>query len=215
MQPGRAKLALEEGRRGEVAGDPAASGKEGHRGIGVRHADRERVELLVVLRAEFLRGGHLQGDRLVGDLHRGDRDLVRRAEVADRFHLRPPHHQLVGDVSQRADGSYRAGRVAGLRPQQHERRHTARGEIQLAGEQGVVDRVDRADLRPLHFEALETELRRAALDEALVAHDHERQEGEAVLLGDADPGAFGSHRAKGCEKHQRHEPENRSHARKS
>src|SRR6266851_870235 len=104
------------------------------------------------------------------ECNRGERSSRSRNGGDEKCAVIPPlPERSATAASGRADAAHRLRGTASLRPQQHERRHSARGEIELAGEKGVVDGADRAEPRPLHLELREPELLCPALDQALVA----------------------------------------------
>jgi hypothetical protein len=161
----------------------------GHR-VRVRHADAERVEARVVFIAVFLRSGDLQDDRRQGYLGRGHRDARLVAEIADRLDARIAGNHRHVDVGNVRHGE-RLGRcAAAARPQCGERRRADRDEVRRARENRVVDRGRRPGDEMFYRDVAEPRRFGVLLDEPLLLHDHERQESDAELAGDAHFAGF-------------------------
>ena len=177
----------EVGQGREVALHRLTAREQGrHRGR-VLHRHRHVVELVEAFLPPLLRRRHLQHPGLDRHLHRGRRDLVvlgvqvvrerlharvvgvelerHRGEVGHRAHVQPAHG-LVPDGEQRADA---AGR-----------------EVDVPGQQRLVDRGAAAEAMHGDRDIPEPRVLRARLDELLVDDDVHGQVEQTELLGESD-----------------------------
>ena len=155
------------------------------------HRDGERIELLVVGFAEFLRGRHFQQDRLHGDLHRRHRDAVFLGVVLQVFDLRVARQQ---DQRHEIEAGDRPDLHVGARllPHRDQVRQADRADIDRAGNDAVVDLRRAAECGPLDLDVTEALELRVLLDQLLVLHDDELDVGQAVLLAELDLVDFGA-----------------------
>ncbi len=167
------------------------------RGIGARH--HQRVELVVMFGAPFLRRGQLEHQRRSGDLQLGDCDPVRGGEVADRVNGRIACHQHIGELgecAQRPDFLRGPGGGVGS---EEKRGEVRRNEIAAAG----AERLDGAGLAgcaPNHRDGAETHRFGGALDQMLVLHHQERQRHQIERPQQPQLGGLGERRPRAGKK---------------
>jgi hypothetical protein len=139
------------------------------------------VEFLV---APQLGRGELQHARLHRHADGGQRDAVLVGEVGDGLHVRVVAHQVVRKVAERGHALHVLPALGAV-PQREQRAHAGAGDLDVAGQQRVVDRRAARELDPLD---LGVDARRLGvlLDELLLLRHVEQQVDDAELLGDAD-----------------------------
>ena len=131
-------------------------------------------------------GGHLEGEGGVADLDGGEGDLVLVGEVPDGVDVGVPGVEGGGHDGGAHDGADGVGGGAGLVPEEEHGGDGADAEGQLAREEAVIRGGAAGEDGPVHLEALEAQGFGVFLDEVVVFHDEEGEEGDAELAGEGN-----------------------------
>jgi hypothetical protein len=127
-----------ERRVAEVAAEFRAARDDGGGRIRVRQGLRDLVEPGKLLVAPLFRHGHLQDARLHGDGHGGQGDAVLVREVRNGLHLGIVADQVVREIAQRGHAAHVLPALGAV-PDGQQRPHACAGDIDIAGQQSVVD----------------------------------------------------------------------------
>src|SRR5262245_22642173 len=140
-----------ERRGGKMTIDFVSSAEHGGERFWMGHLHDEVVEPGVLARPPLLLCCNLKKDRLRRHLDRGESNTILLAKVAQRFHVRVlgvEPEVVVGNGSDTLDSETTLCAV----PEQCKRGNALRGEVQIAGKEGIYQRCGPAKCAPFHLD---------------------------------------------------------------
>ena len=187
MQAGR-HLLLIIGRSREVSRDLIVTGQQrGHR-VRMRHDDRQRIKLGILILAIGLCRKHPQDDRLHG-YARHHRDPIAVLEVLDAIDVGVMRHHDRRHRTQRGEPDISAPAFV---PQHDQGGQAAIGNVEISGEQRLVHPGAVAEAAPGDLQVLQSRLFGLVLDQLQLVHQGHCEMGYPILPREPDFADFGA-----------------------
>ena len=195
------QLLLLERRVAKVGSDLGAALDDGGCRLGVGNGNLQLVELVELRLAPQLGRRLLQDARLHRHAHGRQRNAVFVAEIGNGFDGRVVAHQQIGKVAQRCH-AFDVLLALGTVPQREQRAHAGTGNVDLAGQQRIVDHRAAGELQKLHLDIHAPALA-VLFDQLLLLRHVQQQVDDAELLGNAQLAflGMGAGRGHGCGQH--------------
>src|SRR6185437_4799645 len=180
------QLLILERRHAEGRRYLASALEQGHGCIRRRHRHGEWVELVEFFFSIGLRGRDLQRDRLNRRAHRRHRYAVAVLEILDGLDRRVAAVEQEWLRTQGGNAAYFLRGALGTRPQDKKAGNATRADVDIAGDQSLVDSGRPVEREPGDLYVVKAERLGVLFDELLVLHHIELQIAHRKLASETD-----------------------------